>query len=380
MDSFELTFAILKAAIVLFALINIVPVMAWVERRGMALMQRRLGPNRVGPFGLLQSLADAVKFIFKEDRAPGHVNRFYYHLAPFIAVVPAFMAFAVIPFASSIELSGRIVEFQVADLNVGLLYVFAIGSLAVYGLMLGAWSSNSKYALFGGLRGTAQMVSYELAMGLSIIGLIMTFSSVDLMTIVRSQGEMWQLGPIPVPKWGIFLQPLGGLIFLIALFAETNRLPFDFAEGESEIVAGYHLEYGSMKFALFMMAEYVHLTTASALMATLYFGGWQFLPGMAMMVEPLGGFLYWAYSGLGEFAPFLPFMGQELATDWARVFMEVASFSIKVGAFLWFFVHVRWSLPRFRYDQAMFFGWKVLLPLSLANIGLTGLMIYWNVI
>lgn len=361
MDTFDLITMVAKALLLVVVFLQVVPIMVWIERRGSALMQNRLGPNRVGPLGLLQSLADVVKFVWKEDSIPGHVQPFYYMLAPIVAVIPAFMTFAVIPFASSINLDGKIINFQVADLNVGILYIFAVASLGVYGIIMAGWASNNKYALLGSLRSTSQMISYELSMGLSIIGIVMAFSSIHLGDIARAQGEvLMQLGPIAIPKWGIFIQPIGFIIFITAVYAETNRLPFDLPEGESEIVAGYHLEYGAMKFALFFMAEYLNMTTASGLLATLYFGGWQMLPGMPQLLEALN------LSGM--------------AHEWARVLLEATSFAIKVGFFMWLFVWVRWTLPRFRYDQLMDLGWKVMLPLSLVNIFVTGILIYYKVI
>ncbi len=348
-----------KAAFIVALLLQIVPMMVWVERRGSALMQNRLGPNRVGPLGLFQSLADTVKFFWKEDQPPGHVIRFYYIIAPAISVIPAFMTCAVLPFASNLALSDRTINFQIADLNVGLLYILSVASLGVYGIIMAGWASNNKYALLGSLRSSSQMISYELSMGLSIIGIVMAFSSVHLQDIAVGSGQvLLHLGPITVPKWGIFIQPLGFLIFLTAAFAETNRLPFDLPEGESELVAGYHLEYGAMRFALFMMAEYLNMLTASGLIATLYFGGWQLLPGMQWALDSLG------LSGLTH--------------EWMRIVFEFTAFSAKVGFFMWFFVWVRWTLPRFRYDQLMDLGWKVMLPLSLANILITGVMIYYG--
>ena len=353
--------AVAKVALVAFILLQVVPIMIWVERRGSALMQNRLGPNRVGPLGLLQSAVDAIKMIFKEDFVPAHVTPFYYLLAPVVAVIPAFMAFAVIPFASQIEIGGQIIQFQIADLNVGMLYILSITSLGVYAIIMAGWASNNKYALLGSLRSSSQMISYELSMGLSLIGIVMIFSSVKLGDIARMQGEtLFQIGSISIPKWGVFLQPVGFLIFLTSAYAETNRLPFDLPEGESEIVAGYHLEYGAMKFALFMLAEYINMTTASAMVTTLYFGGWQLLPGMGWV--------------LGQ----LPLDG--LAAEWARVAFEAASFSLKVAFFLWLFVWVRWTLPRFRYDQLMDLGRKLMLPLSILNIFVTGFLIFQKVI
>jgi NADH-quinone oxidoreductase subunit H len=346
-----------KIALVLGILLQVAPIMAWVERRGSALMQNRLGPNRVGPLGLFQSIADAIKFMFKEDPIPGHVNKIYYVLGPVISMMVSFMTFAVIPFASTLNVDGHTIGFQVADLNVGLLYVFAIASLGVYGIIMGGWASNNKYALFGSLRSSSQMISYELSMGLSVIGIVMAFSSVHLQEIAAAQGQtLWQLGPIAIPKWGILIQPIGALIFITAAFAETNRLPFDLPEGESEIVAGYHLEYGSMKFAMYMMAEYNNMFAACGLITALYFGGWQMLPGLHPLLEAL------SLSGLNH--------------EIVRVAFEALSFFLKVGFFMWFFVWVRWTLPRFRYDQVMDLGWKLMLPLSLLNIFATGVMIY----
>jgi NADH-quinone oxidoreductase subunit H len=351
-----------KIVLMLVIMIHVAPIMAWVERRGSALMQNRLGPNRVGPLGLLQSAADGIKFIFKEDPIPGHVTKFYYVLAPLVSLVPALMTFAVIPWASQITLeTGQVIRFQAADLNVGLLFILAISSLGVYGIIMAGWSSNNKYSLLGSLRSSSQMISYELSLGLAIVGIIMSFSSVQIGDLVRAQHEtLIQLGPVAIPKWGIFIQPVGFLILITALYAETNRLPFDLPEGESEIVAGYHLEYGSMKFAIFMMAEYVNMATASGLLAALYFGGWQMLPGLPWVHEQLG------LTGM--------------AHEWARVAFEAGSFFLKVAFFMWAYVWVRWTLPRFRYDQLMDFGWKVMLPLSLVNIFVTGVLIYYGVI
>ncbi len=361
MDMMEWIFMGIKIAVVAVLLLQIAPIMAWVERRGSALMQNRLGPNRVGPLGLIQSLADGVRFIFKEDFVPAHVESFYFVLAPLVALVPAFMTMAVIPIASPIALSDRILNFQVADLNVGFLYIFSIASLGVYSIIMAGWSSNNKYALLGSLRSSAQMISYELSMGLSVVGIVMVFSSVHLLDITTGQGQaLIQLGPLSIPKWGIFVQPLGFLIFLISIFAETNRLPFDLPEGESEIVAGYHLEYGAMKFAMLMMAEYNNMFVGSALIASLFLGGWQPLPGMMPLlgIAGLSGAVY----------------------EWARVGCEALSFFMKVGFFMWFFVWIRWTLPRFRYDQLMDLGWKVLLPLSLVNVLATGALMYFGVI
>lgn len=357
MDQLDWIFLGAKLAFSLVVLMSVAPVMAWVERRGSALMQQRLGPNRIGPLGLFQSAADGIKFMFKEDFIPGHVTPFYYVLAPVVSLVPALMTFAVIPVADSFVYEGRTIFFQMANLNVGLLYILSITSLSVYGIIMGGWASNNKYALIGSMRSSSQMISYELSMGLSLVGLIMVFSNVHINEIVRGQGAaLFQYGEWTLPKWGIFVQPVGCLIFITAAFAETNRLPFDLPEGESEIVAGYHLEYGSMKFAMYMMAEYINMFTAAGLMAALYFGGWQLLPGFSWILAQLH------LSGLEQ--------------DIARAGLQFLSFAVKVGFFMWFFVWVRWTIPRFRYDQLMDLGWKLMLPLSLLNIFATGWMIY----
>jgi NADH-quinone oxidoreductase subunit H len=352
----------IKVGIVLMGLLLTVPIMLFVERRGSALLQNRLGPNRMGPFGIFQTIADVLKFIFKEDVAPGHVNKFYWHIAPWIAVIPSFMTFAAIPFAGSVIIDGTDVHFQIANLDVGILYCFSVASLGVYGIIMAGWSSNNKYSLLGALRSAAQMISYELTLGLSMIGLVMIFQSVKLGDIALAQGEtLFTIGSIAIPKWGIFMQPVGFVIFLISIFAETNRLPFDLPEGESELIAGYHLEYGSMRFALFMMAEFVNMAVASGLIATLFFGGWQLLPGF--------GFLVHAVQGLGLI------QNEGLVT----VLFQGLSFLLKIAFFMWLFVWVRWTLPRFRFDQLMNFGWKVLFPIALLNVFVTGLLIYKGV-
>jgi NADH-quinone oxidoreductase subunit H len=346
-------------------LLQVVPIMVWLERRGSAVMQNRLGPNRLGPLGLFQGIADGIKMVFKEDLPPAHVAKFYYLAAPLASLIPAFMTFAVIPFASSLQIGGLNIRFQLADLNVGLLYIFSVASLGVYGIIMAGWSSNNKYSLLGSLRSSAQMISYELSLGLSVVGILMVFSSVTLGEIVQAQAQpLLQLGPITLPKWGVFIQPLGFILFLVSAYAETNRLPFDLPEGESEIVAGYHLEYGTMHFGVFMMAEYINMTVAAALTVSLFFGGWQMLPGMPQL-----------HSWIVQSAS-LPALGADLL----RVLLEIGSFLLKTGFFLWLYVWVRWTIPRFRYDQLMDLGWKVMLPLALANIFVTGVLIYYGVI
>lgn len=351
-----------KIAIVLAGLLAVVPIMLFVERRGSALMQNRLGPNRMGPFGLLQAACDVIKFVFKEDRAPAHVNKFYWTIAPWIAVIPAFMTFAVIPFAGTMTWNGQEYVFQIANLDVGILYCFSIASLGVYGIIMAGWASNNKYSLLGSLRSSAQMISYELTLGLSLVGLMMIFESVRLGDITAAQGETWfTLAGIDVPRWGLFLQPVGFVLFVVSAFAETNRLPFDLPEGESELIAGYHLEYGAMRFALFMMAEFINMAVASALISTLFFGGWQALPGMMALANGV------AQAG---------WIDLSLAT----VLVQGVSFVIKVAFWMWFFVWVRWSLPRFRFDQLMNLGWRVLFPLALANVAVTAILIRMGVL
>ena len=346
-----------KFVLVLVVLLHVAPIMAWAERRICSWMQNRTGPNRVGPFGLLQSLADAIKFIFKEDLVPGHVRKWYYLFAPALCVVPAFMTFAVVPFGPVVDINGTSVALQLSSFNVGFVYVISISSLAVYGIIVASWASNNKYSMLGGLRSTAQMISYELAMGMSLVAMIMNYNAVDLMQIAQSQGGHLNLFGHEIaflPNWGIFHQPLAALIFIVAAFAETNRLPFDLPEGEAEIVAGYHLEYGGMKWSLFFMAEYAHMITASGLVATFFFGGWQ-APGLEALLSHLhlsDQMLYWAV-----------------------VIGQVLTFWLKVVLFMLFFIVVRFTLPRFRYDQLMWLGWKVLVPLALVNIVLTALSI-----
>jgi NADH-quinone oxidoreductase subunit H len=324
----------LRVLVPLGGLIGAAGLMSWVERRGAALIQDRPGPNRVGPFGLFQPLADAIKFLFKEDIIPSSADKVLYVLAPAIALFSALTTFAVIPYGASLPLGGREIPLIGADVSIGVLYVFALTSLSVYGIVLAGWSSNSKFSLMGGLRSSAQIISYELAMTTAAAGVILTASSFRLTDIVAVQSGTW-LGFIP--RWNVIPQFLGFVVFFISTFAETNRVPFDLAEADAELVAGYHTEYSSsMKFAVFFMAEYVNMTVASALTVTLFFGGWT-LPG------------FHPHGVLGAILSILVFTG-------------------KTAFFLWVFVWVRWTLPRFRYDQLMRIGWKALLPLALLNL------------
>ena len=316
---------VVKVALVAFILITAVAYVQFIERRVMAFMQSRLGPNRVGPFGLLQPLADILKLIFKEDMIPAGADVPVYFLAPALAATVGIAAFAVIPFGSSIDVFGFRVNLYIADINVGLLYVFAMSSLAVYGVTLAGWSSNNKYSLLGGVRASAQMISYELPLGLALISVLLVAGSLSLGDIVKAQSGLWF----------ILLQPLSFIIYFICAVAETNRAPFDLPEAESELIAGYHTEYSSMKWALFFLAEYMAVITQSALAVTLFFGGWN-----------------------GPFVDQFPLLG-------------VVYFVVKVALFVFVFTWMRATLPRLRYDQLMQFGWKVLMPLAVLNLIVT---------
>jgi len=335
---------VIKIGVVVGALMGGVSVMTWIERRLSGVIQFRWGPNRVGPWGIFQPIADGVKFIMKEEVIPRDAHRPIFIAAPAIALTTALCAFAVIPFGPMIEVAGRQIRLVILNLDGGLLFALAASSLGVYGLVCAGWSSRNKYSLMGGLRSSAQMISYELSLGLSLIGVLLVSGTLRPVEIVEQQaGWFW--------NWNVFggWQLLGFLIFVISGFAETNRLPFDLPEAESELVAGYHTEYSSMKFAMFFMAEYIAMITISSLAVTLFLGGYQ----------------------LGFPVPF---------DGWALWLLQIAAFVVKVGFFLVLFVWVRWTLPRFRYDQLMKLGWKRLFPLALANIFLTGLLVALDVI
>jgi NADH-quinone oxidoreductase subunit H len=311
-------------------LLNSAAVMVYVERKVAALLQQRMGPYLVGPKGLLQPLADIIKLMFKEELRPKAADWFLFALAPIISATCAFAAFSVVPFGAETTIFGWVPEglrLQVADVNVAILVVFAIASMSVYGIVLAGWSSNSKYSLLGGLRSSAQMISYELSYGLALASVLVVANSLSLTDIVNRQaGSWWHV----LPRWFVFVQPLGFFIYMTAGIAETNRAPFDFPEAEQELVAGYHTEYSSMSFAMFFLAEYVNMVTVSAVATDLFLGGWH--------------------------GPFLP---ESLGWIW---------FLIKVAAILFFYVWMRWTLPRYRYDQLMRFGWKILLPLAVVNL------------
>ena len=316
----DLLIAVVKVLIVFTAMLLIVAYTTLMERKVLGRMQVRFGPNRVGPFGLLQPVADGIKLFFKEDIIVPHANKIIYILAPTVIVITALVSYAVIPFGGTIKILGRSIDLVVADVNVGLLYLFAISSLGVYGVVMGGWASNNKYSLLGSIRSSAQMISYELSLGLSIVGVMMIAGTLSLNKIVAAQS----------PVWFIVYQPLGFLLYIISAAAEVSRTPFDLTECENELVAGYQTEYSSMKFGLYYLAEYAHILVVSSLAVSLFFGGWH--------------------------GPFLP---------------PVVWFLIKVFIFIFIFIWVRATFPRFRYDQLMKFGWKVLFPLSLLNIMLT---------
>jgi NADH-quinone oxidoreductase subunit H len=306
-----------------------------VERKIAAWAQDRVGPNRCGPFALLQPLADGAKMLLKEDVIPKYVSKPLYILAPFIAIIAAMIGFAVVPFGpvgtNSPSLMGELIEFQIApSVDIGILYVFAIGSLGVYGVILAGWASNNKYSFLGGLRSSAQIISYEIPLGMSILGMVLLTGSLDLNTIVNWQDKH---------AWGIFVQPIGFLLFLISGFAETNRLPFDLPESEQELVGGFHTEYSAMKFGMFFLGEYLHVITVSYLTVVLFFGGWD-----------------------------LPFVLDQDQSGWLFALLKTGVMLGKVGFMIVFMMWVRWTLPRFRYDQLMDLAWKSLIPLSLINL------------
>jgi NADH-quinone oxidoreductase subunit H len=329
---------LLKAGLIYGGLLGTAALMTLAERKVSAWIQWRVGPNRVGPFGLLQPLADGVKFFFKEEVLPDRANPILFRLAPVLAAVPAMLGVAVIPFAGELSIFGHATTLSVTDLDIGALYVVAVSGLGIYGVILGGWSSNSKYSLLGGLRASAQMVSYELSLILCVLSVVVLSGSLDLRAIADAQAG----SPL---RWNLWVQPLGFLLFVIATFAETNRHPFDFAECEPELVGGFHTEYSSMKFALFFLGEYCAMIVMACLSTTFFLGGSE-VP-------------FW------EEAPW---------------YIQLPTFLAKAGVFLFLFLWVRWTLPRFRFDQLMALGWKVMLPLSLLNLFVTGALVSLGVL
>ena len=354
---FDLGIKLVLAGAVFFGVLNLAGLHTWVERKQSALMQDRIGANRASIFGirllgLFHPLADAIKMFTKEDFIPAQADRFLHTLAPFLSVFFAMVAFAGIPFGDQLAVGGRMVDLQVAKIDVGLLYIFAMLSLGIYGVILAGFASKNNYALLGGLRASAQMISYEIALGISIIGVVMVFGTLDLQELVRAQGVL--LGGW-LPMWGIFVQPVAFLIFLTAALAETKRTPFDLPEGESEII-GYFVEYSGMKFGMFFLTDFIETVMVACLATTLFLGGWQ-IP----FLLPDGFHFPW-----GGVVPVHQLL---------YALLGVGSFTFKVIAFCWFFMTVRWTLPRFRYDQLMHLGWKILFPISVANVLVTGLIL-----
>ena len=410
-----------KIGFMLLFMLSLLPALIWAERKGAAFIQDRTGPNRASILGirlagLVHPIADVLKLVFKEDVTPARAHRVLYSLAPFLVMSVALSTYAVIPFGDYLLVGGRQVPLVVADLSVGILYVLAVASLGTYGIVLGGWASRNKYTFLGAMRSSAQMISYEISMGLALMGVLLIFGSLRLTEIVAGQGAL--LFGL-VPKWGVVVQPLGALLFITAVFAETNRTPFDLPEGDSELVSGYHLEYSSLRFALFFMAEYCNMVVGAALITTLFFGGWQvpWLPRQTL--EQHGGALLTASLGLaavvlavaalllmrrarrerGKFGdardrePGLlggvcaalalaaaaalllrPWtIGPQAASVYAT-FAQVGAFIVKTLFFSWLFIWVRWTLPRFRYDQLMSLGWKIMLPLGLVNLAVTAVV------
>jgi len=345
--------AAIKSLVLIHVLLGAVAYTVWLERKVVGRMQNRWGPTRVGPFGLLQPIADGVKFILKEDLTPPHVYKPLFILAPLLAVVLALTSIAIIPIGNPVTIKGVTTGLQVTsapdatgDINIALLIILGVTSIGVYGIALAGWSSNNKYSLLGSLRASAQMISYELSLGLSLVGVLLLAGTLSLKQIVEEQSKPYQFAWLPhwFPHWYVIPQLIGFVVYLISAYAETNRIPFDLPEAETELVAGYHTEYSAMKFAMFFMAEYANMFTVACVATLLFFGGWSgpvpsFLPPLAQAVVPV----FW--------------------------------FAIKVVAFIFVYIWVRGTLPRFRYDQLMAFGWKFLLPVAIANIIATSLLV-----
>jgi NADH-quinone oxidoreductase subunit H len=378
-DIFEIAVNLVKMIAVFLLMVQIVPLLVWVERRGSAYIQNRFGPNRVGPLGLTQLLADAVKFLFKEEFVPTKTRQFIFYTAPIIALIPAGLALGGIPLSAPIaiepfEMFGKMwgpynFAFQSYSLGIGIVFILGVSSLGAYALLMAGWGSENKYSLLGALRASAQMISYELGLGLSIVGILMIFGSFDFLEIIRAQA-----GPLSfkfmgeavtvsyLPNWGIFYQPLGFVLLFISVFAETNRLPFDLPEAEGELVAGYHTEYGGIKMNMFYIGEYGHMFVASALLTIFYFGGYG-LPIPGFTAEVLTQKL----------------LAMDYTANGAAILTSVLlhlCLMAKITLFLWIFIWVRWTLPRFRYDQLMNLGWRTLLPWALFNTIATAVVIY----
>jgi len=378
-DIFEITVNSVKLIVVFLLMVQAVPILVWLERRGSAFIQNRFGPNRVGPLGLLQLLADAVKFITKEDFAPDKAIRKLFYAAPVFALIPATLAYAAIPMSlpfivPAFEMFGSSwgpYKFLVQgyEIGVGIVFILGVSSLAAYTILMAGWGSGSKFSLLGALRASAQVISYELALGLSIVGVILLYGTFSLSDMILAQQGPLQFVAFGytvtsavswIPNWGIFYQPVGFVLFFAAAFAESNRLPFDLAEGEAELVAGFHTEYGGFKMLMFFIGEYGHMMIASGLATTFFFGGYG-IPGITP-AELQQVILGWGFS--------------EAAAGGLNSLIHFLSYNVKFAIFLWIFIQVRWTLPRFRYDQLMDLGWKTMLPWALANTVVTAIAIY----
>jgi NADH-quinone oxidoreductase subunit H len=389
-----LILSLIKAAVVAFVLMTTLAYLQWIERKVIAHIQLRVGPRRVGPHGLLQPLADVIKLLTKEDLLPSHVNKVFYFLAPFIAVFFALIAISVIPFGTDINIGPVHTYMQLTDLNIGVLFILGLSGMGVYGVALAGWASNNKYALLGGLRSSAQMISYELPMAMAIAAPLLMLNTLSFRQLVDAQGG-YMLGFIP--RWTVFQGPfpqiVSFLLFLVAAFAETNRVPFDLPEAENELVAGFHTEYSSMKFASFFMAEYANMVTVSCVATLLFLGGWQplfpaeygsrFIP---TIIFALAG-LICLYHGMNPVRPFdritLPIAGVVflgigaafLIPIVATIILPLFWFAAKAGVILFLYIRVRGTLPRFRYDQLMHFAWTFMFPVAIANLFITGLLV-----
>jgi NADH-quinone oxidoreductase subunit H len=343
-------FSVGLMAVLIGVILTAVAYCIWLERKVSAWIQDRIGPNRVGPAGLFQPLADGIKFFLKEDIISDRVDRAMFVLAPAIAFMVAGLGFAVIPWAGAVEIGGKLLYTQVASIDIGLLYILAVGSLAAYGVVLGGWASNNKYSFLGGMRGAASMLSYEVPMGLAILVVVLTSGEVRLERIVAGQMNS---------TWNVLLNPLAFLILLTTSFAETNRAPFDLAEAEQELIGGYQTEYSSMKMALYYLGEYFHMITASAFMAVLFLGGWELFPS-----SDVTG---WAWVEWLNHSP-----------TWPALFCRCGVIAGKIFVFIFFYMWIRWTLPRFRFDQLMNLCWRSLVPMGLALVAWTGVLVYYG--
>ena len=348
-----ITFKIILVLALFLLALTIAAYSTWAERKVAAVMQDRIGPSKAGPFGLLQPLADGGKFFFKEDFTPANAEKFLFILGPSLVMFISLITGAVIPWGKSLNIGGTSFDLQVANIDVGVLYIIGMASIGVYGIMIGGWASNNKYSLIGAIRASSQMISYELAMGLALLSIIMMSGSLDLKVITESQatGKLWGLISLDGMNWNIFYQPLAFLIFIIAALAETNRHPFDLPECESELVTGYSTEYSSMKLGLYMFGEYVNMFISNAFMVALFFGGYNF-PGIE-----------WVTQNWGENAAGI---------------LSIVAFLSKTIIGILIFMWIRWTLPRFRYDQLMHLGWKKLIPLALVNLIITAAVIVFS--